>query len=145
MIAMAALAVLARDITLWGLIELKMELLVQCVPAFLVAIHWRRFRAKPAFIGLALGTAIAVAGVFAGMKRIEGLHIGLIGLAVNVGRRLHRVAAAGEGGRKRSAQRGVARAECKRRRRAQRAVRRANPSTSGLRLARPGSPGTSKT
>jgi Na+/proline symporter len=83
MIAMAALAMLARDITLWGLIELKMELLVQCTPAFLVAIHWRRLRARPAFIGLALGTAIAVAGVFAGMKRVEGLHIGLIGLAVN--------------------------------------------------------------
>jgi Na+/proline symporter len=83
MIAMATLAMLARDVTLWGLIELKMELLIQCVPAFLVALHWRRFRAKPAFIGLVLGTAIAVAGVFAGMKRIEGLHIGLIGLAVN--------------------------------------------------------------
>jgi len=83
MIAMAALAMLARDVTLWGLIELKMELLIQCTPAFLVAIHWRRFRAKPAVIGLALGTAIVVAGVFAGMKRVEGLHIGLIGLAVN--------------------------------------------------------------
>jgi Na+/proline symporter len=83
MIAMAALAMLARDVTLWGLIELKMELLIQCVPAFLVAIHWRRFRAKPAFLGLALGTAISVMGVFAGMNRIGGLHVGLIGLAVN--------------------------------------------------------------
>jgi Na+/proline symporter len=84
MIAMAALAMLARDVTLWGLIELKMELLVQCVPAFLVAIHWRRFRARPACIGLALGTAIAVGGVVAGVKRIEGMHIGLIGLAANL-------------------------------------------------------------
>ena len=83
MIAMAALAMWARDVTIWGLIELKMELLIQCVPSFLVAIHWRRFRAKPAFIGLVLGTAIAVAGVFAGMKDIEGLHIGVIGLTVN--------------------------------------------------------------
>jgi SSS family solute:Na+ symporter/sodium/pantothenate symporter len=83
MIAMAALAMLARDITLWGLIELKMELLIQCVPAFLLAIHWRRFRAKPAFLGLAVGTAISVTGVFAGVNRIEGLHVGLIGLAVN--------------------------------------------------------------
>ena len=28
------------EITLWRLIELKMELLIQCVPAFLLAIHW---------------------------------------------------------------------------------------------------------
>jgi Na+/proline symporter len=83
MIAVAALAMWARDITLWGLIELKMELLIQCAPAFLIAIHWRRFRAKPAFVGLALGTAVAVAGVFAGMMRIGGLHIGVIGLAAN--------------------------------------------------------------
>jgi len=84
MIAMAVFAVLARDVTLWGLIELKMELLVQCVPAFLVALHWGRFRARPAFIGLAVGTAIAVGGVFAGVKRVEGLHIGLIGLGANL-------------------------------------------------------------
>ena len=36
MLGMAGLALLARDVTLWGLIELKMELLVQCVPAFLL-------------------------------------------------------------------------------------------------------------
>lgn len=40
MIAMAVVALLARDITLWGVIELKMELLIQCAPAFLLAIHW---------------------------------------------------------------------------------------------------------
>jgi Na+/proline symporter len=84
MIAMAAVAMLAREVTLWGLIELKMELLVQCVPAFLVAIHWRGIRAQPACLGMALGTAIAVWGVFAGVKRVDGMHIGLIGLAANL-------------------------------------------------------------
>ena len=32
MVAMALLALVARDVTLWGIIELKMELLIQCVP-----------------------------------------------------------------------------------------------------------------
>lgn len=84
MIAMAALAMYARQVTLWGLIELKMELLIQCVPAFLVALHWPGLRAKPACWGLVLGTVIVVAGVLAGVQRIEGVHVGVIGLALNL-------------------------------------------------------------
>jgi Na+/proline symporter len=84
MIAMAVLALVARDVTLWGLIELKMELLIQCAPAFLIAIHWRRFRARPAFVGLVVGSALVVAGVFLEMKRIGGVHIGVIGLGLNL-------------------------------------------------------------
>ena len=84
MVAAAALAMVARDITLWGLIELKMELLVQCAPAFLLAIHWRGFRAGPAALGLVVGAAIAVVGVGLDVRRVEGVHIGVIGLLVNV-------------------------------------------------------------
>ncbi len=85
MIAMALLAMVARDVTLWGLIELKMELLVQCVPSFLIALHWSRLRAKPTAWGLLLGTLIVLAGVAFGLKRISGVHVGVIGLALNVG------------------------------------------------------------
>ena len=84
MVAMAVLALVAQDVTLWGVIELKMELLIQCVPAFLLALHWRRLRADAALLGLVVGTLIAVSGVFLGAKRIEGVHIGVIGLAVNL-------------------------------------------------------------
>jgi Na+/proline symporter len=83
MVAMAGLAVWAREITLWGLIELKMELLIQCVPAFLIAIHWSRLRAIPTLGGLAIGTAIVLVGVALGVKRVEGLHLGVIALVVN--------------------------------------------------------------
>jgi Na+/proline symporter len=83
MVGMALLALVARDITLWGLIELKMELLVQCVPAFLLALHWRGLRARPALLGLLVGTAIVIAGVALGTKRLGGVHIGIIGLGVN--------------------------------------------------------------
>jgi len=84
MIAMAGLALAARDVTLWGLIELKMELLIQCAPAFLLALHWRRLRADAAFAGLAVGCVVAVVGVMLDAKRIGGVHIGVIGLAVNL-------------------------------------------------------------
>ena len=83
MAGMALLAIGARDVTLWGVIELKMELLIQCVPAFLIAIHWPRFRARPALVGLAFGVGIAIAGAALDSKRIFGVHIGVIGLAVN--------------------------------------------------------------
>lgn len=82
-VIMALLAMAARDITLWGLIELKMELLIQCVPVFLIAIHRSELKARPALIGLCVGTVIAVAGVFLDAKRIGGIHIGVIGLSVN--------------------------------------------------------------
>jgi len=83
MVAMTLLALAARDITLWGLIELKMELLIQCVPAFLLALHWRGLRADAALAGLATGSLIAVAGVFLGETRLAGIHSGVIGLAAN--------------------------------------------------------------
>jgi Na+/proline symporter len=83
MLAMAALALVARDVTLWGLIELKMEILIQCVPAFLLALHWRGLRAGPTLVGLGVGTVIAVGGVMLGAKRIEGVHTGIIGLLAN--------------------------------------------------------------
>jgi len=83
MLAVAVLA-LNREITLWRLIELKMELLVQCVPAFLVAIHWKGLRARPTLVGLIAGTVVAIAGVLLGWKRIGGVHIGVLSLGLNL-------------------------------------------------------------
>lgn len=71
-------------LTLWRLIELKMELLIQCVPAFVLALHWRKLRALPCLVGLVLGTLVAAGAALAGIKRVEGVHIGIIGLAVNL-------------------------------------------------------------
>jgi Na+/proline symporter len=84
MFVVTALALVARDITLWGLIELKMELLIQCVPAFLVALHWKGLRAGPALAGLGVGALVAVGGLAFETKRIGGVHIGVIGLVANV-------------------------------------------------------------
>lgn len=72
------------QLTLWRLIELKMELLIQCVPAFLVAMHWPRLRAWPTFWGICVGTALAAAMALAGIKTVAGVHVGLIGLLANL-------------------------------------------------------------
>ena len=85
MIAAALVALAARDVTLWGLIELKMELLIQCVPAFLIAIHWKGLRAGPTAVGLLVGSTIAFAGVLLDVPRVAGVHVGVIGLGVNAG------------------------------------------------------------
>lgn len=74
---------LMRELTLWRLIELKMELLIQCVPAFLIAIHWTRLRTGPVLAGLVFGTLFSVALTFAGITRVEGLHVGLLGCGLN--------------------------------------------------------------
>ena len=82
MVAMVILAIEPR-FTLWKLIELKMDVLIQCAPAFLVALHWRGLRAGPALAGLAAGAGIAAAGVLSGHARVLGVHAGVIGLLVN--------------------------------------------------------------
>jgi len=71
------------QLTLWRLIELKMELLIQCVPAFLLAMHWPRLRAWPTFVGVCVGTGYATIMAFAGVKTLGGVHVGVIGLALN--------------------------------------------------------------
>jgi SSS family solute:Na+ symporter/sodium/pantothenate symporter len=83
MLGAAVVALVARDVTLWGLIELKMELLIQCVPAFFIALHWKGLRAGPTALGLAVGSAIAFAGVTLDVPRVAGVHLGVIGLGVN--------------------------------------------------------------
>ena len=80
----AAAAIAGRDITLWGLIQLKMELLIQCVPAFLLAIHWSGFRALPGLLGLLAGSGVAVAGIALDTATLGGVHVGVIGLGVNL-------------------------------------------------------------
>ena len=82
LIAMIPVAFI-EELSLWRLLELKMELLLQCVPAFLLAIHWREQRADATLAGLVLGTALSVVLTYAGASRIYGVHAGMVGLALN--------------------------------------------------------------
>jgi Na+/proline symporter len=82
--ALAVVLALGRELTLWRLIELKMELLIQCVPAFFVGLHWSRLRAGPTLAGLAVGAAVAVAGVLLDRPRLGGVHVGVWSLGLNL-------------------------------------------------------------
>jgi len=84
MLLLAIPIALMREVTLWRLIELKMELLIQCVPAFLLAIHWRRMRSGPVLLGLVAGTAFSVGLTLLGVTRLGGWHVGVVGLVLNV-------------------------------------------------------------
>ncbi len=83
MVVATALA-LAPRVSLWRLIELKMELLIQCAPAFLLGLHWGGLRARPALAGALAGSAVAVAGVLLGVTRPLGIHVGVVGLGLNL-------------------------------------------------------------
>jgi Na+/proline symporter len=82
LMAMIPLA-LFEGVSLWRLIELKMELLIQCVPAFLLALHWRAQRADATLAGLVVGTLLSVGLTFADHSRVYGVHAGIVGLALN--------------------------------------------------------------
>lgn len=83
MITMAILTQF-REISLWRLIELKMELLVQCAPVYMISLHWRGLRAGPCVAGISVGTAIAVYALVVGETRIEGFHVGVLAMFVNL-------------------------------------------------------------
>jgi Na+/proline symporter len=72
-----------EDISLWRLLELKMELLIQCSPAFLLAIHWQRQTAAATLVGVVVGTLFAVGLTLSGIPSIAGVHVGVIGVLLN--------------------------------------------------------------
>jgi SSS family solute:Na+ symporter/sodium/pantothenate symporter len=83
---MGALAIVAFSprITLWGLIEFKMELLIQISPLFFLGTTWARFQARPALLGLLLGSGAAVFFTFAGIDSIAGLPSGIFAWTLNL-------------------------------------------------------------
>ena len=80
---LVSVAVVPR-ITLWGLIEFKMEVLAQIWPAFVLGLHWRRLTGPAALAGMLTGVAVSVALTAAGYPRVAGVHAGVVGLSVNL-------------------------------------------------------------
>ena len=78
------LIALTPDLTLWGLIELKMEVLIQTAPLFVLGALWPRYSASGAAAGMAAGTALAAGLTLAGMGKVWGWHAGVLGLELNV-------------------------------------------------------------
>ncbi|MGI9283464.1 MAG: sodium:solute symporter family protein [Endozoicomonas sp.] len=82
--AVITLCALNRDITLWRLIVIKLELLVQCFPAFVIALHLPKIRSGAVLSGLITGVVILLTAISLGMKNLWGINAGLIALAVNL-------------------------------------------------------------
>ncbi len=75
---------LSSRITLWGLIELKLEILIQIAPLFLLGALWPGLSARAALAGLMVGTLLAGGMSLSGYGKLWGWHAGVIGLVVNV-------------------------------------------------------------
>jgi SSS family solute:Na+ symporter len=69
--------------TLWRLIEIKMELLIQTAPIIIIGLRSPHLDAATALRALATGTALAAAAVLAGIDHVGGLHAGVCAAAVN--------------------------------------------------------------
>lgn len=103
MAVVAVLAILPR-MTLWGLLIIKFEVLIQLSPAFIFGtLHTRdhpdAFTARDVLPGIAAGLVVTgtlyAVGYAVGMENLVGLHFGTVGVVVNyavvVGRRWFRV------------------------------------------------------
>ncbi len=82
LISMIPLA-LQQEVTLWRLIELKMELLIQCAPCFFLGLHWRGLRADATLVGVVVGTIFSVGATWMGVAKLGGVHVGVVGLVIN--------------------------------------------------------------
>lgn len=73
---------LTPRVTLFRLLELKFELLMQVAPPFILGFYCRKLRGGGALAGVLIGTAIALTG-FARSEKWWGIHPGTIGCLVN--------------------------------------------------------------
>lgn len=82
---------LETESSLWLLIKLKLEFMVQLSPVFLVGLFWRRLSSTPVFVGMLAGTLLTLA-IWAGVplgwwgsRSPLGISAGLWGLMLNYG------------------------------------------------------------
>ncbi len=81
---LAAAVALVPKLTLWRLLELKMELLIQCAPALVLCARGFRVRADALVAGIGVGTAVATGLALAGHPLLFGIHAGVIGWCLNL-------------------------------------------------------------
>lgn len=89
---MAVMVVLAIYLpqTIWRLIEIKLELLMQIAPALILGLHWRGLRPQAAFRGFVCGTAFTLFFTAGNVfwesipSKPFGIHAGLSGLLLNL-------------------------------------------------------------
>jgi Na+/proline symporter len=70
--------------TLYQIFVLKLELLAQIAPAFILGLYWRTMSAVPALGGVVVGAAVAGSLAFVSYESPTGVPNGLIGLGLNL-------------------------------------------------------------
>lgn len=70
--------------TLIRLLDMKFDMLLQLVPAFMIGLHWKGLRGKPAFFGMLAGLIISLALFNASWVKEIGFHAGHYGLLFNL-------------------------------------------------------------
>ncbi len=83
-VAVLVAIALSPRITLWGLTEIKMEILAQVAPLFILGVGWRRLTTAAAFAGMLAGCATYGSLLLIGRPEVWNIHAGIIALAVNV-------------------------------------------------------------
>jgi SSS family solute:Na+ symporter/sodium/pantothenate symporter len=83
-IAILVTIALVPRITLWGLTEVKMDILVQVSPVFVLGVWWRRLTTQAALIGMIAGTMVTLSLMFSGYDKLWGLQAGLFGWGLNL-------------------------------------------------------------
>lgn len=83
MLGLMAFALSPR-VSLWGLIELKLEILIQLSPLFILGALWPGMTARGALAGLLVGTLFSAGWILGGYGKLWGWHIGVIAATVNL-------------------------------------------------------------
>ena len=79
---------LSPKFTLWRLLEIKFEILIQMSPAFVLGtLHERQdpgaFSGRDILLGIIVGLAVALGLYGAGLRMVGGLHAGSLGMVAN--------------------------------------------------------------
>ena len=75
---------LSPRVTLWVLTEIKMEILAQVAPLFVLGVTWARMTTAAAFAGILAGCATYVGLLIVGRPEVWNIHAGVVALGVNV-------------------------------------------------------------
>ena len=75
---------LSPRVTLWVLTEIKMEILAQVAPLFVLGVSWARLTPEAAFTGMLAGCATYVGLRIVGHPEVWNIHAGVVGLGGNV-------------------------------------------------------------
>ena len=77
--------------TIWRLLEIKLELLIQVAPAFFLGLYLQKIKSFSILMGMTVGTIFAVGVMLANKLGMDipakpwGIHAGVWGLVINMG------------------------------------------------------------